>query len=158
MSNEVLSTGLKTELFVYLRHGILVEVDAFGTLLLNCSDESLSLRGRTLVGSRVLILPALKELEELLRPPLLKQTHEGTLHRLHLRARNFGDLAITIHEAARDLLELEVAGDIGVNENARKFSRGNDELGNEIDGIVAIAAEVLRGRLVGPELAVKLRQ
>ena len=50
MSNEVLSTGLKTELFVYLRHGILVEVDAFETLLLNCSDESLSRRGTYLGG------------------------------------------------------------------------------------------------------------
>ena len=84
------------------------------------------LGGRTLVGSRVLILPALKELEELLRPPLLKQTHEGTLHRLHLRARNLRDLAITIHEAARNLLELEVASDIGVDENARELSRGDD--------------------------------
>ena len=45
-----------------------------------------------------------------------------------------------------------------MDENARELSRGDDELGNEIDGIVAIAAEVLRGRLVGPELAVKLRQ
>ena len=114
------------------------------------------LGGRTLVGSRVLILPALKELEELLRPPLLKQTHEGTLHRLHLRARNFGDLAITIHETARDLLELEVASDIGVDENARELSRGDDELGNEIDSVVAVATEILGHSLVGPELAVQL--
>ena len=43
-----------------------------------------------------------------------------------------------------------------MDKNAREFSGGNDELGNEIDGVVAIAAEVLRGRLVGPELAVEL--
>ena len=110
------------------------------------------------MSSRILILPVLQELEELLRPPLLKKTHKWALDRLHFRAGHLGDLTIAVDKAAGDLLELEVAGDIGVNENARKFSRGNDELGNEIDGIVAIAAEVLRGRLVGPELAVKLRQ
>ena len=111
---------------------------------------------RTLVSGRILILPALEELEELLRPPLLEQTHEGTLHRLHLRARNLRDLAITIHKAARNLLELEVASDIGVDENACELSRGDDELGNEIDSVVAVATEILGHSLVGPELAVQL--
>ena len=110
------------------------------------------------MGSRVLVLPVLQELEELLRSPLLKETHERTPHSLHLVTGDLRDLAITVDKAAGDLLELEVAGDIGVDKNAREFSGGNDELGNEIDGVVAIAAEVLRSRLVGPELAVKLRQ
>ena len=110
------------------------------------------------MGSWIIILPTLQELEEFLCPPLLKESHERALHCLHFCAGHLGDLTIAVDKAAGDLLELEVAGDIGVNENARKFSRGNDELGNEIDGVVAIAAEVLWGRLVGPELAVKLRQ
>ena len=108
------------------------------------------------MGSRVLILPALKELEELLRPPLLKQTHEGTLHRLHLRAGNLGDFAIAEDETARDLLELEVPNDIGVDKDLGKFTRGNDELGDEIDGIVPIPAEIRRWGLVRTEFAVEL--
>ena len=106
--------------------------------------------------SRVLILPVLQELEELLRPPLLKKTHEGTLDSLHLRAGHLGDLAIAVYETACDLLELEVTGHIGVNENARELSGCDDELGDEINSIIAISAKILRCGLVGSELAVEL--
>ena len=58
------------------------------------------------MGSRVLVFPSLKELEELLRTPLLKNTHEGTADGLHLITGNLGDLAITVDKAASNLLEL----------------------------------------------------
>ena len=116
------------------------------------------LRARqTLVGSRVLVLPVLKELEELLRSPLLEETHEGALDRLHLRAGYLGDLAIAVDKAARDLLELEVAGDVGVDQDASELSGSDDELRNEIDGVVTVAAKIRRDGLVGSELAVELR-
>ena len=94
------------------------------------------------MGSRVLVLPVLQELEELLRSPLLKETHEGALDRLHLRAGYLGDLAIAVDEAARDLLELEVSGHIRVYEDLRELSRCNDELGDKINGVITITTEL----------------
>ena len=85
---------------------------------------------RTLVSGRILILPALEELEELLRPPLLKETHKRALDRLHLRRGDLGDLAIAIHEAAGDLLKFEIAGDVGVHQDLGQLARRDDELGN----------------------------
>ena len=108
------------------------------------------------MGSGILILPALQELEELLGSPLLEEAHKWTFDRLNLIAGNLRDLALTVDKAASDLLELEVTGDIGVDEDASELSRGDDELGNEIDGVVAVAAEVLGDSLIGPELAVEL--
>ena len=110
------------------------------------------------MGGRIVISPPLKELKEFLRPALLKQTHKWAADSFQLVAWDLGDLAITIDEAACDLLELEVAGDVGVHKDLGQFSRCHDELGYQIHGIVAIASE-LRGRgLVGPELAVELLQ
>ena len=114
------------------------------------------MRRLTLVGRRVIVLPVLKELEELLCPPLLKETHERALDGLHLRAGDLRYLAIAVDVAAGDLLELEVAGHIGVNKNAGELARRDDEFGDEINSVVAITAELLWNRLVGPELAVKL--
>ena len=113
------------------------------------------LKRLTLVGRRVIVLPVLKELEELLCPPLLKETHERTLDRLHLRTGDFGDLAVAVDVTARNLLELEVARYIGVDKDAGELARRDDELGDEIDGIVAVTAELL-GRRSAPELAVEL--
>ena len=74
------------------------------------------------MGGSIFIFPSLQELEELLRPPLLEETHERALDSLHLRARHFGDLAIAVHETTGDLLELQVASDVGVDENTGQFS------------------------------------
>ena len=108
------------------------------------------------MSSRVLILPALEELKEFLRPSLLKEAHERALDSFHLRAGDLGDLAIAVDEAACNLLELEIASDIGVNEDLGELSRGHDELWNQVNGIVAIATELGRRRLIWPELAVEL--
>jgi hypothetical protein len=92
------------------------------------------------VRGRIFILPSLKELEELLRTTFLEQAHEGACNSLHLRAGNLRDFAITVHEGAGDLLELKVTSDISVNEDIRELSRGNDKLGNQVHGIIAITA------------------
>ena len=108
------------------------------------------------MSCRVLVLPVLKELKELLRTTLLKQAHKGAPDRLHLRAGHLRDFAVAVHKAAGDLLELEVPRNIGVNQNASEFSGRDDELGDEVDGIVAIAPEFSRRGLVGSEVTVEL--
>ena len=108
------------------------------------------------MGSRVLVLPVLQELEELLRSPLLKETHERTPHSLHLVTGNLRDLAITVDEAASDLLELKVASDFGVDEDLRELARRDDELGDEIHGVVAVTTELGGRGLLIPELAIEL--
>ena len=108
------------------------------------------------MSRRIVVLPALQELKELLCATLLKETHQRALDRLHLRARHLRDLALAVDEAARDLLELEVASDIGVDEDASELARSDDEFGDEIDSVVAVATKVLRRRGAIPELAVEL--
>ena len=108
------------------------------------------------MSGRILILPVLKELEELLGSSFLEKTHERALHSLHLSARHLGDLAVTINEATSDLLKLEVSGDFGVNKNLRQFTRSNDEFGNEVDGIVPVAPKLRWRGLIRAEFAVEL--
>lgn len=108
------------------------------------------------MSSRIVVLPVLQELKELLGSPLLKEPHQRTPNGLHLRAGNLGNPALTINEATGDLLELKIASNIGVNEDPGELAGCNDELGNEVNGIVAVASK-LRGRaLVGSELAIQL--
>jgi hypothetical protein len=106
---------------------------------------------------RIFILPALEKLEELLRSPLLKDTHERAPDSLHLCAWHFRDLAVAVHEAARNLLELKVTSDIRVNEDLGELARRDNELGHEINRIVAVPAEVRWRLLGGTELTVQLR-
>ena len=108
------------------------------------------------MGCGIIILPVLQELEELLCPAFLEQAHERTLDRLHLSTWYFGDPAVTENETARDLLELEVASNIGMNEDPGKFSRGDNELGDEIDSVIPVASEFSGWGLVRAELAVEL--
>ena len=108
------------------------------------------------MSRRVVILPGLKELEELLCPPLLKETHKWALHRLHLRAGDLADLAIAVDEATCNLLELEVTRHVGMDEDASELARSDDEFGDEIDSVVAVATKVSGNGLIGAELAVEL--
>jgi hypothetical protein len=110
----------------------------------------------TLLRRWVIVLPVLQKLKELFRPPFLKQTHERTLDGLHLCARHLGDPAITVHEASSDLLELEVASYVGMHKDFSEFSGCNDELWNEINGIVAVTTELGRRGLIWSEFAVQL--
>lgn len=108
------------------------------------------------MSSGIIVPPPLKKLEELLCPPLLKQAHERATDGLHLVTWDLGNLAITIDEAARDLLELKVASDVGVDEDLGQLARGDDELRDEVNRVVTVASKLGRRRLVWPELAVQL--
>jgi hypothetical protein len=94
------------------------------------------------VGGRILVIPILQELEEFLRATLFKNTHQWAFDCLHLRAGNLRDLAVTIDEAARDLLELEITCDISMHEDLREFSGCYDELWDEIDGIIPVTTKL----------------
>ena len=104
------------------------------------------------MGGRVIVLPILEELEEFLGPPLLEETHQRTLDGLHFGTGNFGYPPITIDKAACDLLELEIPDHIRVHKNLGHLARCNDELGDQIDGIVTVTAQRSRRCLVWPEL------
>ena len=45
-----------------------------------------------------------------------------------------------------------------MNEDLGQFARSNDELGNEVNSIVAVTPKLSRNGLVGPEFAVELVQ
>jgi hypothetical protein len=108
------------------------------------------------MGGRIFVLPVLQELEKFLRATLFEETHQWAFDCLHFRAGNLGDLAITIDEAARDLLEFEVASDISVDEDFREFSGCDDEFWDEIDSVIPIATEPGGGSLICAELSVEL--
>ena len=90
-----------------------------------------------MVSSRVLILPVLQELEELLSSSFLKETHEGRSKSLASVRRDLGDgrlgaLAL-LHVAASNLLEVEVLGNVGGNEDVGEFAVGHEKLRDEVD-------------------------
>ena len=74
------------------------------------------------MGGRIIVLPPLQELEELLSTSFLKQAHKRTFDSLHFRAGNLGYPAITIDETARNLFEFEITSDIGVDQYLGQFS------------------------------------
>jgi hypothetical protein len=153
-----LRTGLQPELLIYGLHRIGIKIDAYVVIFDNqsrrVSDEQT--RRKTLMGGRIFILPVLQELEEFLRPALFEETHQWAFDCLHFGAGNLGDLAVAIDEAARDLLELEVASDISVHEDFREFSGCDDELWDEIDSVIPITTEPGGGSLICSELSVEL--
>lgn len=106
--------------------------------------------------SRIFVFPALQESEEVLCPTFLKETHERALDGLHLSAGHFGDLAVAIDVRACDLLELEITCNIRVHKDLGEFPGCHDELGNEVDGIVAVSPKLSRWRLIWAEFAEKL--
>lgn len=158
MTDEVLSARLKTEFLVDGLHTVPIEVDTYTTT----TESTTRLRyvqrtdKHTLMRSRIIITPVLQKLKELLRPTFLKETHQRALDSLHLGTRNLGDPAITVHKATSDLFELEITCHVGVHENLGEFTRSDDELWYKVDGVVPIASELGRGRLVWAELAVQL--
>jgi hypothetical protein len=108
------------------------------------------------VSCRVVVFPSLKKLEELLRSPFLKEAHKRTSDRLHLGARHFGNPAIAVDKTACDLLEFEITRNIRMDEDLGKLSRGDNELRDKIDGVVAIAAQFFGCFLSRPEFAPEL--
>jgi hypothetical protein len=54
------------------------------------------------------------------------------------------------------LLELKVTGHVGVDEDLGKFTGGDDELGDKVDCVVAVATELCWGLIGSLEVTVKL--
>jgi hypothetical protein len=108
------------------------------------------------VGSRIFVLPILQEFEEFLRAALFKKTHQWAFDRLHLSAGNLGDPAVTIDEAARDLLELEITCNVRVYEDLREFSGRYYKLRDKIDGIVPVTTKLGGRSLITTEFSIKL--
>ena len=106
------------------------------------------------MGSGIVVLPSLQELEEFLSTPFLKQTHKRTFHSLHFRTGNLGYLAIAIDETTCNLFEFEITSDIGVDQYLGQFPRCNNKLWDEINCVVAIATYICWWSLVWTELAV----
>jgi hypothetical protein len=109
-----------------------------------------------LVRGWIIVLPPLEELKEFFRPAFLKQAHERARDRLHLSARDLGNPTVTVDEAASDHLELEISGDIGMDQDFGELSRRYYKFRNEVYGIVAVTPERRRGRLLWSELAIEL--
>ena len=107
------------------------------------------------MGGRIIVPPILQKLEKFLCAALFKYTHQWASDCLHLGAGNLGDLAVTVDEATRDLLEFEITSDIGMHEDLREFTGCYDELWNEIDGIISVTTK-LGGGLITTEFSKEL--
>ena len=108
------------------------------------------------MGGGIIILPVLQELEELLGPPLLEETHQGRLDSLHFCGGDLRDSAISVDEASGDLLELEVSGDLCMDQDLREFTRGKDKLWYQINVVIPVPAELGGYGLLWTEFTVEL--
>lgn len=108
----------------------------------------------TLMSRGVFVLPSLEELEEFLCPALLEEAHQRALDGLHLGTGNFGYPPVTIDKAACDLLEFQIARNIGVNKDFGELSSCDDEFGDEINGVIAVTTKLGWWGLVWPEFTV----
>lgn len=138
MADKVDGAGLQSKVLVDVVHGGNVDIHA-------------TVSGR-IVGPVVLDV-----LEELLGSALLKETHQGTTDGLHLGGGDLGDDTIAVDVRAGDLLELEVAGDVGVGQDLDELSVGHHELGDQVNVVVAVLAEGGGGSLAIAELFEELR-
>jgi len=136
MANEVLCAGLETKFLVDGLHRVLIEVDP-------------------LMGCRIVIFPILEE-EKVPRPPLFKEAHQGRLQRLRFIRGYPGDFAIPIDKRASDSLELEVTGDVGVDEDLGKSTGGNDEPWDQVNCVVAVATELCWRLIRSLEVTIEL--
>ena len=116
----------------------------------------------TLVRRGILGVEGSNPLDEGLHPALLEDAHEGRLESL---ASIRGDLSngslgarALLNVAAGDLLELEVTGDIGGDEDIGQLARGHEELGNEVDVPVVDSAVLLPGLLASLVVAILLEE
>ena len=108
-----------------------------------------------LVSRRIIVPPVLQELEEASSPSLLEQTHQATRQRFPLVRRDLGDPAISQDIRSSNLLELQIPGDIGLDQHLSELTGCQNKFRNEIDSIVSIPAEIL-GRGGASELLVEL--
>lgn len=138
MADKVDGAGLQSKVLVDVVHGSNVDIHA-------------TVSGG-IVGPVVLDV-----LEELLGSALLKETHQGTTDSLHLGGGDLGDDTIAVDVRAGDLLELEVAGNVGVGQDLDELSVGHHELGDQVNVVVAVLAEGGGRSLTIAELFEELR-
>lgn len=95
----------------------------------------------------VILLVCAHPLEEVSRPSLLEQTHQGRSQRLAGIRRNLCDgrlgAVALLYVAASNLLELEVFRDVGRDEDVGEFAVGHEKLGNKVNVPVVHAAVLL---------------
>ena len=123
-----------------------------------CSSWTEARPALTLMGGRIIVFPVGNKHHELPQPVLLKKPHQAAGDSLVLRCGHLGDPVAPEHVASSDLLEFEVAGNVGVNEHLGQLAIGHHELGNQVDCIVAITSNVLWRLCPGSELGVELGQ
>lgn len=138
MADKVDGAGLQSKMLVDVIHGGNVDI-------------------HSLVSGGIIGLVVLDILEELLGSALLEETHQGTTDGLHLGGGDLGDETITVDVRAGDLLELEVAGDVGVGQDLDELSVGHHELGDQVNVVVTVLAEGGGGSLTIAELFEELR-
>ena len=122
VADKVNGTSLQSKMLVDIVHGGNVDIHAT-------------------VSGGIIGLIVLDILEELLGSALLKETHQGTADSLHLCGWDLGDLAVTEHIGAGDLLKLEVASDVCVGQNLDELTVAHHELGDQVNAVVAILAK-----------------
>lgn len=97
--------------------------------------------------SRVLQFERANPLNETLHSALLEDAHQGRAQSLSGIRGNLGNGCLgtrtLLDEAAGNLLELEVSGDIGGDEDVGELARGHEKLGYEIDVPVVESAILL---------------
>lgn len=148
VANEVPGGLLETEFVVHILHGAGAHVETWNV---SAMILSAGVTGRsnilTLVCSSVLDVECANPFDEALHPALLEHAHEGRLQGLCGIRGDLGDGGLgagtLLHEAACDLLELEVSGDIGGDEDVGQLARGHEELGDQVDVPVVGAAVFL---------------
>jgi hypothetical protein len=113
------------------------------------------------VSGRVILLVCANEFQELLCSSLFEQTHQGTAESLRGIRGDLCDVGLVsgagLDVTASNLLEFEVSGDIGRDENVGEFSVGHEEFGNKVD-VPVVGAAVLLPWLAAVVVAVLLEE
>lgn len=122
----------------------------------------------TLVCRSIVNVEGANPLDEALHAALLEDAHQGGLEGLASIRGDLGDSGLgagtLLHKAPCDLLELEVSGDIGGDEDVGQLAGGHEELGDQVDvpvvratvflpwlvalAVVAVLLEELQARCV----------
>ena len=134
--DELMRFGDKTKVNVQLSHGHCVEITSL---------VSFGLVGLVLVNVD----------EELAEATLLEQSHERRSKGLLGGGGDLQNLTVLVHVRSINGLELQVASYLGMEEHLGKITAGHDELGDQIDVVVAVGAEERRG-LTGLELFIQV--
>lgn len=111
---------------------------------------------------RVVYIEGAYPLDEALHASFLEDAHEWGAESLGSIGGNLGNgglgtLAL-LDEAAGDLPEFQVAGDVGRDQDVGQLAGGHEELGDQVDVPVVGTAVLLPGLFTGVEVAIFLEQ